>query len=406
MNRVVITGMGIWSSIGQNLQSVTESLRLGNSGIIYDSKRVELGLQSGLVGNVPRPNLKALLPRKFRTTMSLDSEYAYMAVKEAFEQAKMSEDYLYDNEVGIIFGNDGNTEGIAKAEQIKQERDTWMLDPSSFFKGVTSSVTMNIATIFHLRGINICIGAGCASASHAIGIATMLIRNGLQKTIIVGGSSETEPNGTAPFDALGILSHRDSQPTAASRPFDKNRDGGVISGGAAALVLEDYEHAVARGAVILAEVVGYGFSCNEIEDIYQADSNGIFFAMERAMRDANLSLNDIDYINSCASSSITDDKAEAQALTRLCKGHSIPISSTQSMTGHEGWMGGASEAIYCTLMMQNGFIAPTINVDELDECARSLNIVRTTQYENIRTVMSTSSGLGGTNSCLILTVKI
>lgn len=402
MKRVVVTGMGIWSSIGQDLNTVTESLKKGRSGIVYDEERVKRGLHTGLIGNVPLPDLKPLLPRKYRATMSEDAEYAYMAARQAFEQAGISSPYLDENEVGIIFGTDGNTEGVEAVDLIRREKDTWMLSPGTFFKVATSTVSMNLATIYHLRGINLCVSAGCASASHAIGVATTLIRSGLQSMILTGGASELSIYGEAPFETLNTLSKQNDSPRIASKPFDVKRDGAVISGGAAALLLEEYEHAVARGANIIAEVVGYGFAGNIQGEIYQPSSDTICRAIQGALNDAQITMDDIDYINSCASSSIFDDVAEAQALAKVCGARNIYISSTESMTGHEGWMGGASEAIYSILMMQNNFVAPNINLEQVMEEARDLNIVRNTIEMPINRVLSTSSGLGGTFSALIL----
>lgn len=401
MRRVVVTGMGIWSCIGQDLQTVTESLRQGRSGIIFDPKRIEYGLHSGLVGNVPRPDLKPFLPRKFRATMSEDSEYAYMAARQAFEQAGLSDEYLRQNEVGIIFGNDGNaSEMIGPYLTMEQERDSLMIGPTALFRAETSSVTMNLSSIFHIRGINCCVGAACSSSSHAIGIASTFLKVGMQSIILVGGTVETDMHGAASTDALEALSTRNDNPSHASRPFDEDRDGMIPSGGAAALVLEEYEHAIARGATILAEVVGYGFSSNGIEEISMPSADGEYIAMKRALDDAGLQPSDIDYVNAHATSTPLGDIEEAKALTRLF-GSKPFISSTKSMTGHENWMAGASEAVYSILMMQNNFVAPNINLENVIDEAKDLNIVRETIYTPIRTVLSNSSGMGGTNSALV-----
>lgn len=409
MRRVVVTGMGIWSCLGQDLQTVTESLKQGRSGIIFDPKRIGYGLQSGLVGNVPRPDLKPLLPRKFRATMSNSAEYAYMAVLQALEQAGLSDEYLCKNEVGSIFGSDSNPHQIEYFRILEEEHNSLMLGPNALFRGETSSVTMNLSSIFHIRGINLTIGAACASGSHAIGYGKMLIAQGLQDIILVGGAYDIELVGTAAADALSALSCRNTVPTQASRPFDKDRDGMVPSGGAAALVLEEYEHAVARGATILAEVVGYGFSSNGIEDISMPSAEGEYIAMKRAIDDAGLQPSDIDYVNAHATSTIAGDIAEAEALTQLFASNNRKskienrpfISSTKSMTGHENWMAGASEAVYSILMMQNGFVAPNINLEHKIDEAADLNIVTKTVYAPIHTILSNSSGMGGTNSALV-----
>lgn len=408
MNRVVVTGMGIWSCIGQDLQTTAQNLMQGKSGIVYDSKRIEYGLHSGLLGNVPKPDLKPLLPRKIRVTMSEDSEYAYMAVQQAFEQASIQENYLTQHEVGIIWGNDSGTSTVVSAmNDMMQYRDSFMLGPSCLFQGGASSVVMNMSTIFHLHGCGITTAAGCASSSHAIGMASMLIQSGKQDVILVGGSTELHPLMAASFDATNILSLRNSTPLRAMRPFDTERDGTVFSGGAAALVLEEYEHAKARGAKILAEVCGYGFSSNGIDDISTPSADAEYIAMKRAIEDAGLQPSDIDYVNAHGTSTIAGDLEEAKALTRLFTQQSEItnnkpyISSTKSMTGHENWMAGASEAVYSILMMQNNFVAPNINLEHKIDEAKDLNIVTETVYTPIRTVLSNSSGMGGTNSALV-----
>ncbi len=405
--RVVITGMGIWSCIGQDLETVTESLRLGRSGIIFDQSRIDYGLQSGLVGNVPRPDLKPLLPRKFRATMSEDAEYAYMAARQAFEQAGITDEYLRKNEVGIMFGNDGNVHMLDYMPIMEEEHNALMIGPNSIFKGETSSVTMNLSTIFHIKGINFCIGAACSSGSHALGMAALLISQGMQQTVLAGGSCLIDKRANVGADALDALS-QNNDPQYASRPFDRDRDGMIPSGGAAALVLEEYEHAKARGANILAEVAGYGFSSNGIEEISMSSAEGEYRAMKRALDYAGIKSEDIDYVNAHATSTIQGDIEEAKALTRLFgakskeQGAKTPwISSTKSMTGHENWMAGASEAVYSILMMQNNFVAPNINLENVIEEAKDLNIALETIYTTVNTVLSNSSGMGGTNSALV-----
>lgn len=409
MKRVVVTGMGIWSCIGQDLQTVTESLRQGRSGIIFDPRRIEYGLHSGLVGNVPRPDLKPLLPRKFRATMSEDTEYAYMAARQAFEQAEIEEAYLQQNEVGIIFGNDANMHMLDYMPIMDKEHDSQMISPNALFQGETSSVTMNLSTIFRLKGINFCVGAACASGSHAIGLASLLIRQGMQDAVLVGGSCTVDMKAAVAADAIEATSRNVKSPSSASRPFDQDRDGMVPSGGAAALVLEDYDHAVARGATILAEVCGYGFSSNGIDDISMPFADAECIAMKRALDDAGLQPSDIDYVNAHGTSTPIGDIEEAKALTRLfvpenreSKIENRPfISSTKSLTGHENWMAGASEVVYSILMMQNNFVAPNINLEHKIDEAKDLNIARETIYTPIRTVLSNSSGMGGTNSALV-----
>ena len=413
--RVVVTGMGIWSCIGHDLASVTNSLRCGQSGIVFDIDRINNGLQSGLAGKVGRPDIKKMLNRDERILMTIDAEYAYMAVKQALKQARITQEYIEQNEIGIIFGDDGHSANIEElyACQIDHNKIA-KIDPFAWVTHETSNCNIALTTLLHLRGINFCVGGACASGSHAIGIGYTYIQQGLQDMILVGGTCEINATSSAAADALGALSMRNNDPQHASRPFDKDRDGMVSSGGAAALVLEEYEHAKARGATILAEVVGYGFSSNGIEEISIPSAEGEYVAMKRALDDAGLEPSDIDYVNAHATSTIAGDIEEAKALTRLfVKENQIInhkseiinrkpyVSSTKSMTGHENWMAGASEAVYSILMMQNNFVAPNINLENVIDEAKDLNIVRETIYTPIRTVLSNSSGMGGTNSALV-----
>lgn len=400
--RVVITGMGIWSCLGENIEQVKESLYLGKSGIGVDDIRLEYGYRSGLTGLVNRPKLKGVLDRRQRISLSEEAEYAFMAAKEAFDNAKIDEEYLTNNEVGIIFGNDSSAKAVVEAHEImKEKKDSALIGSGSIFQSMNSTVNMNLSTIFHLRGINLTVSAACASGSHSIGLAYLLIKQGLQDVVLAGGAQETNHFSMSSFDALGTFSTRMDCPEKASRPFDKDRDGLIPSGGAAALILEDYEHALARGANILCEVVGYGFSSNGA-GISQPSEEGSYIAMQRAIDDAGIKPDDIDYVNAHATSTPQGDMYEALALDRLFNGKKALISSTKSMTGHECWMAGASEIVYSLVMMQNNFVAPNINLDEPCDAAKSLNLARTTQDLPINIVLSNSFGFGGTNSALVI----
>lgn len=400
--RVVVTGIGIWSCIGRNVAEVTESLRAGKSGIGVDESRKEYGYRSTLTGIVERPNLKPYLDRRMRNCLADETEYAYMASREAFGMANIDDEYLMNNEVGILFGNDSTGKAVVEtAKRMEEMKDSLLIGAGAIFQSMNSTVTMNLSTIFHLRGINFTVSAACSSGSHSIGMAYLLIKQGLQDVILAGGAQEVNYVAMASFDGLNAFSKRMDDPERASRPFDKSRDGLVPSGGAAALVLEEYEHAVARGATILAEITGYGFSSNGLA-ISQPAAEGSIRAMRRAMDDAGISADDIDYVNAHATSTPIGDKAEAEALTELFAGKKAIISSTKSMTGHECWMAGASEAVYSILMMQNNFIAPNINLDEVDEAAAGLNITTQTINKPINTVLSNSFGFGGTNSVIII----
>lgn len=402
MKRVVITGMGIWSCLGKDLKEVCDALRAGRSGIGVDQARLDYGYRSGLTGIVERPVLKKLLDRRSRVGLSEEAEYAYMASREAFENAGITTEMLEEEEVGIIFGNDSSARPVVEAARIMDEKhDSAMLGSGLIFQSMNSTVTMNLSTIFHLRGINFTVSAACASGSHAIGLGYAMIKQGLQKTVLCGGAQEVNCYAMATFDALGAFSVRMDHPEAASRPFDQGRDGLVPSGGAAAVVLEDYDHAVARGAEILAEVVGYGFSSNG-GGISQASDEGSVIAMQRALADAAMKPSDIDYINAHATSTPQGDHYEALALSRLFGGSDTWVSSTKSMTGHECWMAGASEVVYSLLMMQHGFVAPNINLNEPDEAAATLRLAREMVECEVKTVLSNSFGFGGTNSALVL----
>ena len=402
MNRVVITGMGIWSCLGKNIKEVEESLRAGRSGIVNDPERLKYGYQSGLTGYVERPKLKGILERRLRTGLPEEGEYAYMASREAFEMAGITDEYLQENEVGCIFGNDSTAAPVIEAAKImEQKHDSALLGSGYIFQSMNSTVTMNLSTLFHLRGVNFTISAACASGSHSIGLGYMMIKQGMQEMVLCGGAQEVNMYSMATFDALGAFSKRMDNPQRASRPFDRNRDGLVPSGGGAALVLESYEHAVKRGATILCEVTGYGFSSNG-GGISQPSDLGSATAMRRALEDARLTPDEIDYINAHATSTPQGDMYEAKALKSLFGGKRAYISSTKGMTGHECWMAGASEIVYSIIMMLGNFVAPNINFENPDEYSEGLNIVASTKEAKLERILSNAFGFGGTNSALII----
>ena len=400
-NRVVITGMGIYSCIGTSLQEVRASLYEGRSGIIYDAERKKYGYRSALTGAVPTPQLKELLGRRERISMGEESEYAYMATLEAMATARIDADYLKTHEVGILYGNDSVAESVILTnDRIREKQDTTLVGSGAVFRTMNSTVTMNLSTLFALRGVNMTISAACASGSHAVGLGYLLLQSGMQEMILCGGAQETNKSSMASFDGLGVFSMREDTPEQASRPFDASRDGLVPSGGAATLVLETYESAQRRGAPILAEVVGYGFSSNG-GHISTPNVEGPAQAMARALANASMQASQIDYINAHATSTPIGDANEAKAIHQIF-GSQTPVSSTKSMTGHECWMAGASEIIYSILMMQHDFIAPNINIERLDEDSQKLNIITHTQERPIRAFLSNSFGFGGTNSALVV----
>lgn len=400
--RVVITGMGIYSCIGTSLDEVKASLYQGKSGIVLDEERKDFGFRSGLTGTVPRPDLKEFLTRRQRISIGEETEYAYMATVEAIKNANIDDAFLEQNEVGILYGNDSVSRAMIEATDIlREKRDTSLIGSGAIFKSMNSTVTMNLSTIFKLKGINMTISAACASGSHSIGMGYFLIKNGLQDTVICGGAQEINKYAMSSFDGLGVFSPNESDPAKASRPFDAGRDGLVPSGGGATLVLESYESAVKRGAPIIAEVIGYGFSSNG-GHISTPNVEGPARAMGLALTEAEIKAGDVDYINAHATSTPVGDGNEAKAIYEIF-GRSNPyVSSTKSMTGHECWMAGASEVIYSVLMMQNDFIAPNINFETPDEDSGKLNIASHTINKKIDIFLSNSFGFGGTNSALVI----
>ena len=402
MNRVVITGIGIYSCIGKNLDEVRDSLYKGKSGIIFDMARKEFGYRSGLTGFVERPNLKSMLDRRARIMLPEQGEYAYIATVEALKLAGIDQDYINTHEIGIVYGNDSSAKPVIESTDImRQKKDTMLVGSGFVFQTLNSTVTMNLSTIFKLKGINLTISAACASGSHAIGLAYHLIKTGLQDCIIAGGAQEINHLSMGSFDALSAFSVRENAPEKASRPFDRDRDGLIPSGGAATVILETLESAKKRGAKILGEVIGYGFSSNG-EHISNPTVNGPVRSLQRALHDAGIQAGDVDYINAHATSTPAGDASEARAIAEVFGEKKNLVSSTKSMTGHECWMAGASEIVYSILMMNHNFIAPNINFENPDTDSAKLNIVKTSIDKNINVILSNSFGFGGTNSSLIV----
>ncbi len=406
MKRVVITGIGIYSCIGHNIEDVRNSLYTGKSGIVLDLERKDFGYRSGLTGSVPRPYLKELLDRRARIMLPEQGEFAYIATLEALKMAGLDLDFLDNNEVGIIYGNDSSAKPVMEAvDIIRLKKDTLLVGSGSVFQTMNSTVTMNLSTIFKLKGINYTISAACASGSHAIGTGYHFIRTGMQDMIVCGGAQEVNIYSMGNFDALSAFSIREHEPTKASRPFDRDRDGLVPSGGAATVILESLDCALARGATILGEVIGYGFSSNG-GHISNPTVDGPAKAITMSLKDSGIKASDVDYINAHATSTPVGDAKEAKAIDSVFGESRPPVSSTKSMTGHECWMSGASEIVYSILMMRDGFIAPNINFENPDEDSAKLNIADKTIDKNIDIFLSNSFGFGGTNSSLIIKKNI
>ena len=401
-HRVVITGMGIYSCIGKNKEEVLQSLFEGKSGIGIAPDRKEMGYRSSLCGILEKPNLKGLLDRRQRLCLPEHGQYAFLATTEALAQAGIDNGYLLKNEVGILYGNDSSAEAvITGVDVIREKKNTVLVGSGNIFQSMNSTITMNLSTIFNLRGINFTVSGACASGSHAIGMGYMLIKQGLQECVICGGAEEVNKYSVGNFDALNAFSTREDEPTKASRPFDKNRDGLVPSGGAATVILESYESAIKRGATILGEVVGYGFSSNG-DHISVPNVDGPKRSLQMAIRDANIDIKEISYVNAHATSTPIGDMNEAKAIAEVFGAHKPYVASTKSLTGHELWMAGASEIVYSMLMMQNNFIAANLNFEEPDDASANINIPTQRVDIEFDTFLSNSFGFGGTNSTLII----
>lgn len=402
MSRVVITGMGIYSCIGQDLDTVLESLKSGRSGVGIDPAREEMGFRSYLTGILPKPDLTKRLDRRKRLSMSEEATYAYLATEEALKNAGIDEAFLNSREVGILYGNDSSAQAVIDGvDIIREKKNTTLVGSGSVFQSMNSTVSMNLSVIYRLKGINLTIAGACASGSHAIGMGYIMIKNGLQDCIICGGAQEVNAYAVSSFDGLNAFSVRNDKPQEASRPFDAERDGLVPSGGAASLVLESYESAIKRGAPILAEITAYGFSSNG-DHISVPNIDGPRRSLEMALKQACLNPSDIQYINAHATSTPVGDFNEAKAISEVFGDLRPYVGSTKSMTGHEMWMAGASEVVYSILMMQNSFIAPTINFENPDEASEKLNINNKIINFEFETFLSNSFGFGGTNSSLII----
>ena len=394
--------MGIYSCLGKDLDEVRESLYTGRSGIVFDPARKEMGFRSALTAKLEVPDLKKELSRSQRVYMPEQAKYAYCATAEALRNAGIDQDYLDTHEVGIMYGNDSSAEPVVKAvDTMREKKDTTLVGSGAIFQSMNSTVTMNLACIFKLKGMNLTVSGACASGSHAIGLGALLIRNGLQEMVVCGGAQEVNPFSIGSFDGISAFSVREDNPAAASRPFDRDRDGLVPGGGAATVILESYESAVRRGAPILGEVLGYGFSSNG-DHISVPNVDGPARSLRMAIKDAGLDLRQIGYINAHATSTPVGDKNEAKAIYDVFGDYRVEVSSTKSQTGHEMWMAGASEIVYSMLMMKNDFIAPNLNFENPDEDSAKLNISGKRVDKHFDIFLSNSFGFGGTNSTLIV----
>ena len=393
--RVVITGMGIWSCLGTTLDEVRQSLYEGKSGIIYSQERMDAGFRSPFCANVPKADLKPFVNRNFRQFMPEEAQYAYMATKDALAAAHLEQDYI-DSHVAEAT--------MVALDKFRQFGSTAACGSGAIFQSMNSTVTMNLACLFHLKGINLTASAACASGSQSIGLAWLLIKNGLQDCVVCGGAQEANMYGVASFDGIQsfALREQDNDPLKASRPFDRDRNGLVPGGGAATLVVESYESAVKRGAPILAEIVSWGFSGNG-DHISTPNVEGPARSLELCLEKSGIKdIKEIGYVNAHATSTKIGDSREAQAIARIFGDYRVPVTSTKSQTGHEMWMAGASEIIYTMLMMKNNFIAGNVNFENPDEETACVNVIPETIEAHFDTFLSNSFGFGGTNSTLIV----
>jgi len=399
MKNVVITGVGIKSCIGNTYADVLDSLQNGKSGIIANNTYQEMGFRSCVSGSM-NIELKDLIDRKLLRFMGETAAYSYLAALDAIEMSGISSDVLSNPRVGIVAGSGGaSTRTQTTTVDITREKGPKRIGPYAVTKTMGSTVAAILGTAFKLQGVNYSISSACSTSAHCIGHGSDLIKSGQQDIVIVGGGEDEHWSSSSLFDAMGALSSNYNEtPKLASRAFDKNRDGFVISGGAGMLVLEEEEHAKKRGANILATLSGY-FANSDGYDMVAPSGEGAERCMQGALKSSGGS---VDYINAHGTSTPVGDLAELGAIQRVFGANAPIISSTKSMTGHSLGATGAQEAIYSIMMINEGFIAPSINIDNLVDEAAGLEINQETREQKLNSVMSNSFGFGGTNATLIL----
>ncbi|CAK1785886.1 3-oxoacyl-(acyl carrier protein) synthase 1 [Vibrio crassostreae] len=403
MKRVVITGMGIVSSIGNNVEEVLASLKEGKSGITASEQFKENGLRSQVWGNL-KMNPADHIDRKKMRFMGDAAAFAYLSMEQAIADSGLTEDQVSNDRTGIVAGSGGASSlNQVNAVDIIREKGVKRVGPYMVPRTMASTVSACLATPFKIRGVNYSMSSACATSAHCIGHAMELIQLGKQDVVFAGGGEELDWSLTMMFDAMGALSTKyNDTPELASRTYDADRDGFVISGGGGMLVIEELEHAVARGAKIYGEIVGYG-ATSDGYDMVAPSGEGAVRCMKMAMQNVD----GVDYVNTHGTSTPVGDVKELGAIQEVFSqdnggGNSPAISATKAMTGHALGAAGVHEAIYSTLMLDNGFIAPSINVSNLDEAAAGLDIVTEAREQELTTVMSNSFGFGGTNATLVI----
>ena len=399
MRKVVITGVGIKSCIGNDYAEVLANLQNAQSGIVFNEKYSEMGFRSCVSGSV-NIDLSEHIDRKLLRFMGESAGYAYLATKDALKMAGIDESHLDSPKIGVVAGSGGaSTRVMLESGDIAREKGPKRIGPYGVTKSMSSSISAIIATALKLKGINYSISSACATSAHCIGHAADLIKSGQQDVVIAGGSDDEHWSSSCLFDAMGALSSNfNSTPTIASRPYDSNRDGFVISGGAGMIILEDEEHAKKRGANILAKLSGY-FANSDGYDMVAPSGEGASRCMQGAIDNSKIK---IDYINTHGTSTPVGDVAEINAIKTLFNSETPMISSTKSMTGHSLGATGAHEAIYSIMMINENFIAPSINIESLCDDAEGLDIVTETRNISINNVLSNSFGFGGTNASLVI----
>ena len=397
MRRVVITGLGIVSSLGNNKDEVKSSLYNASSGISFDQSQKEMGFRSQVSGQIDL-NLEETIERKFLRFMGDGASYNYIAMNEAIEDSGLNEDEISNNMTGLIMGSGGpSTKSLLRAFDITREKGPKKIGPTSVPKVMCSTNSATLSTYFKIKGINYSISSACSTSAHCIGNAFEIIQMGKQDRIFAGGGEELDWTLSALFDAMPALSSKyNDQPSKSSRAFDKHRDGFVIAGGGGVVVLEDLETAVKRNAKIYAEIVGYG-ATSDGHDMVQPSGEGA----ERCMIMAKKDIEKIDYINAHGTSTPVGDIAELKAIKKVFKDDLPLISSTKSLSGHSLGAAGVHESIYTLLMMNNNFVSESANIEELDEEAIGMNILTSRHDQKIDTAMSNSFGFGGTNASLV-----
>jgi 3-oxoacyl-[acyl-carrier-protein] synthase-1 len=401
MNRVVITGMGAISTLGDNLDDISSGLQEGRCGIIVSEERTARGFRSPLMTVLPAIDLKQELDRKARKFMPEAAVLAALATNRALLSADLQRADVAREDVGVIVGNDSSCAPLPELmATLDRYGESHFLGSHMVIKVMNSTASMNLGPFLGAKGLNLTLSAACASGAHAIGLGFQMIQTGQQRLMFCGGTQEINWLSMVSFDALNSFSMRVDDPTAASRPFDRDRDGLVPGGGGAMLILESLASAQKRDARIYGEILAYGFSADG-DHLTLPSGEGAQRAMAATMQNAGLSAGDLDYISAHATSTPLGDRAEATAIHDLFGANGPPVASTKGLTGHECWMAGATESIYNLLMIRDGFLAGNANFTAQEDDAPQINVLKETLRGDVRTILSNSFGFGGTNASLI-----